>query len=81
MMRLTVFITTSLNNNVISDFRARKYMEYYNHSGTAFITGMKIVPLQTSELKNILRLEIGYPQNLSIIGQRVSYRRHAKRMV
>ncbi len=57
-----VFITTSLNNNVISDFRARKYMEYYNHSGTAFITGMKIVPLQTSELKNILRLEIGYPQ-------------------
>ena len=37
-------------------------MEYYNHSGTAFITGMKIVPLQTSELKNILRLEIGYPQ-------------------
>lgn len=57
-----VFITTNLNNNVISDFRARKYMEYYNHSGTAFITGMKIVPLQTSELKDILRLEIRYPQ-------------------
>ncbi len=57
-----VFITTNLNNNVISDFRARKNMEYYNHSGTAFITGMKILPLQTSELKDILRLEIRYPQ-------------------
>ena len=34
-----VFITTFLNNNVISDFRARRFMEYYNNAGTKYITG------------------------------------------
>jgi len=57
-----VFITTNLNNNVISDFRARRSMEYYNTAGTRFITGMKILPLQISELKEILRQKLQYPQ-------------------
>ncbi|MCI8326272.1 MAG: AlwI family type II restriction endonuclease [Lachnospiraceae bacterium] len=57
-----VFVTTYLNTNVISDFRARKYMEYYNTSGTKFITGMKILPIQTSELKILLESDVKYPQ-------------------
>lgn len=57
-----VFVTTYLNINVISDFRARRYMEYYNTAGTDYITGMKILPIQTSELKALLRFDVRYPQ-------------------
>lgn len=57
-----VFVTTYLNVNVISDFRARRYMEYYNTAGTDYITGMKIMPIQTSELKTLLRDDVKYPQ-------------------
>ena len=57
-----VFVTTYLNVNVISDFRARRFMEYYNTAGTDYITGMKILPIQTSELKALLRFDVRYPQ-------------------
>jgi len=57
-----VFVTTYLNINVISDFRARRYMEYYSTSGTDYITGMKILPMQTSELKILIRADVRYPQ-------------------
>ncbi len=57
-----VFITTFLNSNVISDFRARRNMEYYDSTGNDYITGMKILPLQTTELKTLLKFEIKYPQ-------------------
>ena len=57
-----VFVTTFLNTNVISDFRARRYMEYYNAAGTDYITGMKILPIQTSELKTLLKFDVKYPQ-------------------
>lgn len=57
-----IFVTTSLNINVISDFRARRFMEYYNLAGTEYITGMKILPIQTSELKTLLRFDVKYPQ-------------------
>ena len=57
-----VFVTTHLNINVISDFRARRHMEYYNATGTDYITGMKILPIQTSELKTLLRFDVRYPQ-------------------
>lgn len=57
-----VFITTFLNNNVISDFRARRFMEYYNNSGTKYISGMKILPIQTTELKTLLKFDVKYPQ-------------------
>lgn len=57
-----VFVTTYLNTNVISDFRARRYMEYYNPDGTEYITGMKILPIQTSELKALLKSGVEYPQ-------------------
>ncbi len=57
-----VFVTTFLNANVISDFRARRYIEYYNTTGTDYITGMKILPIQTSELKTLLKFDVRYPQ-------------------
>lgn len=37
-------------------------MEYYNANGTDYITGMKILPIQTSELKTLLRFDVRYPQ-------------------
>ena len=57
-----VFVTTNLNINVISDFRARRFMQYYNAAGTDYITGMKILPIQTTELKTLLRFDVKYPQ-------------------
>ena len=62
-----VFITTCLNNNVISDFRARRFMEYYNTAGTKYITGMKILPIQTTELKTLLKFDVKYPQIYKIL--------------
>lgn len=62
-----IFVTTFLNMNVISDFRGRKSMEYYSRNGTESITGMKILPIQTSELKEFLRFNIGYPQVYEIL--------------
>lgn len=57
-----VFVTTNLNINVVSDFRARRFMQYYNAAGTDCITGMKILPIQTTELKTLLRFDVRYPQ-------------------
>ena len=51
-----VFATTDLNINVISDFRGRRFIPYYDPKDfTRYVTGMKILPLQTDELKNIIR--------------------------
>lgn len=55
-----VFITTHLHTNVISDFRGRRFIEYYNSTGTEYITGMKILPIQTSELKTLMRFDVKY---------------------
>jgi len=50
-----LFATTDLNINVISDFRGRKFMPYYDSQDfSKYVMGMKILPLQTSDLKNIL---------------------------
>lgn len=50
-----VFATTDLNINVISDFRGRKFIPYYDPKDfTKYVMGMKILPLQTAELKNIV---------------------------
>lgn len=37
-------------------------MEYYNNEGTKYITGMKILPIQTTELKTLLRFDVKYTQ-------------------
>ena len=57
-----VFVATRLFMNLISDFRLRKNMVYYNHDETAYIEGMKIIPLQTTELKTLLRANVKYPE-------------------
>ncbi len=62
-----VFVTTFLNMNVISDFRGRKSMAYYSNNSSEFITGMKILPIQTSELKEFLRFDMRYPQIYSML--------------
>ncbi len=50
-----VFVTTFLHINVLADFRGRKTMYYYDTDDhTRFINGMKILPIQTSELKSIV---------------------------
>lgn len=50
-----VFATTYLDINVIADFRNRKTNPYYNPQDyTQYVNGMKIIPLQTTELKKIV---------------------------
>ena len=50
-----VFATNHLNINVISDFRSRKTTPFYDPQDySKSIAGMKIIPLQTSELKKIV---------------------------
>ena len=50
-----VFATNYLNINVISDFRSRKTTPFYNPQDySKSVAGMKIIPLQTSELKKIV---------------------------
>ena len=50
-----VFVTTFLDINVISDFRNRKNSPYYDPQDyDKHVEGMKIIPLQTSELKAII---------------------------
>ncbi len=50
-----VFATNYLDINVIADFRGRKSMPFYDTQDfSKSINGMKIIPLQTSELKKIV---------------------------
>lgn len=55
-----LFATTYLHINVISDFRMRKSNPYYSVDGTRFVEGMKIIPLQTSEIKTIIKKRLTY---------------------
>ena len=50
-----LFATNYLDKNVISDFRGRKHSVFYDsRDETKYIIGMKIIPLQTSDLRSIL---------------------------
>lgn len=50
-----VFATNYLDINVIADFRGRKSMPFYDPQDySKSVNGMKIIPLQTSELKKIV---------------------------
>lgn len=62
MKTYVVFATNDLNPNVISDFRARKNITYYDPIDyTHFIEGMKIIPLAIDDLKNIISHKMHYP--------------------
>lgn len=50
-----VFATNYLDINVIANFRSRKTTSFYDPQYySKSVTGMKIIPLQTSELKKIV---------------------------
>ena len=56
-----VFATNFLNINVISDFRSRKTTPYYDPQDFSLrVSGMKIIPLQTRELKRIIQKQKKY---------------------
>lgn len=58
-----LFATNYLDNNVISDFRMRKMMPFYDsRDGSHFVEGMKIIPLQTSDLRSILIAQKQYSE-------------------
>ncbi len=58
-----VFVTNYLHINVISDFRMRKTYPYYDpQDDNHFIDGMKIIPLQTSDLRLIIMSHKFYPE-------------------
>jgi len=58
-----VFATNYLQSNVISDFRMRKTYPYYDpQDDNRFIDGMKIIPLQTSDLRIIIMMHKDYPE-------------------
>ena len=64
-----VFATTYLHINVIADFRGRKHLPYYSSDGTTSVDGMKIIPCQTTELKEIIQRRITYAQLYCIFEQ------------
>lgn len=50
-----IFVTTYLDVNVISDFKNRKHIPYYDTQNEEdFIPGMKIIPLDTTDLREII---------------------------
>lgn len=50
-----VFATTYLDANVISDFKARKFIPFIDpQNPEEFVSGMKIIPLDTSDLRHII---------------------------
>ena len=56
-----------LNINFISDFRSRKTTPFYDPQGySTSIAGMKIIPLQTSELKKIVSNRKTYKELYSL---------------
>lgn len=58
-----VFATNFLNINVISDFRSRKTTPYYDSQDyTQYVEGMKIIPLETSDLKRIIQVSKTYKE-------------------
>lgn len=57
-----IFAATYLHCNVISDFRCRKHMIYYSNDGKQFVEGLKIMPIQTREMKVLLQRDLTYGQ-------------------
>lgn len=54
----SLFVSTYLDKNVVSDFRYRKIIPYSRDEET--ITGMKIISMDTESLKKIVENEIKY---------------------
>jgi len=58
-----IFATTYLHINVIGDFRVRKNITYFDSQDySKFVEGMKIIPLDTNDLRHIIEQQITYVQ-------------------
>ena len=58
-----LFATNYLDKNVISDFRGRKHIVFYDsRDENKYVEGMKIIPLQTSDLRSIIEREKKYSE-------------------
>ncbi|HHX2523871.1 TPA: AlwI family type II restriction endonuclease [Neisseria subflava] len=55
-----VFVTTDLHINVIADFRGRKLIPYYDTDTGEEIIGLKIIPIDTVYLQDLLRSNTTY---------------------
>jgi len=53
-----LFVSTFLHRNVISDFRKRRTYEYYSDQYENVVEGLKILSLETAELRRILECGI-----------------------
>lgn len=54
----SLFVSTYLDKNVVSDFRYRKIIPYTRNEET--ITGMKIISMDTNSLKKIIKNKVKY---------------------
>ena len=58
-----VFVATYLDPNVVSDFRGRKNWPYYDPNDVGkSCRGMKIIPLDTAKIRDILESEQQYAE-------------------
>lgn len=63
MSSYCLFATNYLDKNVISDFRMRKVVPFYDtRDDSRYVTGMKIIPLQTSDLRSIIMTHKKYSE-------------------
>lgn len=57
----SVFVSNKLYINVISDFRLRKFYTWYDNSDNSrFVQGLKIIPMETTDLKAIIQNNLTY---------------------
>ncbi|RGY99207.1 AlwI family type II restriction endonuclease, partial [Clostridium sp. AM58-1XD] len=58
-----VFSSNKLNINVMADFRCRKHMQYFDTTDYGrWVEGMKIIPVETTELKRIISSHLTYKE-------------------
>jgi len=55
-----IFLTTYLHPSVVADFYGRRLIPYYGLNYQSTSTPLKIIPLQTTELKQIIRNNMYY---------------------
>ena len=55
-----IFVTTDLHINLIADFRGRKLIPYYDTDTGEEIIGLKIIPIDTVYLQDLLRINTSY---------------------
>ena len=64
------FVATHINPNVVSDFRGKRCQTYYDSKDTSRrIRGMKIIPIDTGALREILDRNLSYAELHGIFEQ------------